>query len=94
MWSFQGIVLSNRKRHMMGIGIKLFSLSAFSTEQHCYLIPSTIRHFREVLHVSSCTSQNCIAVALKIHFYFVQIMLMYRYIFKINQHTIVYLNIK
>ena len=88
MWNFQGIVLSNRKRHMMGIGIKLFSLSTFSTEQHCYLIPSTI------LHVSTCMSQNCIAVAFKIHFYFVQIMLMYRYIFKINQHTVVYLNIK
>ena len=73
---------------MMGIGIKLFSLSTFSTEQHCYLIPSTIRHFQEVLHVSTGMSQNCIVVALKIDFYFVQIMLMYRYIFKINQHSL------
>ena len=73
---------------MMGIGIKLFSLSAFNTEQHCYLIPSTIRHFQEVLHVSTGMSQNCIVVALKIDFYFVQIMLMYRYIFKINQHSL------
>ena len=71
MWNFQGIVLSNRKRHMMAIGIKLFSLSTFSMEQHCYLIPSTIRHFQEVLHVSTCMSQNCIAVAFKINFYFV-----------------------
>ena len=73
---------------MMGIGIKLFSLSTFSTEQHCYLIASTIRHFQEVLHVSTGMSQNCIVVALKIDFYFVQIMLMYRYIFKINQHSL------
>ena len=88
MRSFQEIVLSNSERQMMEIGIKLFSLSTFSTEQHCYLIPSTIRHFQEVLHVSTCMSQNCIAVALKMHFYFVQIMLMYRYIFKINQHSL------
>ena len=88
MWNFQGIVLSNRKRHMMGIGIKLFSLSKFSMEQHCYLIPSTIGHFQEVLHASICTSQNCTEVALKINFYFVQVMLMYRYIFKINQPSL------
>jgi len=88
MWNFEGIVLSNRERHMKGIGIKLFSLSTFSTEQHCYLIPSTIRHFQEVLHAPSCTPQNCIAVALKTNFYFVQIMSMYRYIFKIYQHSL------
>ena len=67
---------------MVGIGVKLFSLSTFSTEQHGYLIPNTIRHFQEVLHVSTGMSQNCIAVAFKIHFDFVQIMLMYGYIFK------------
>lgn len=73
---------------MMGIGIKLFSLSTFSTEKHCYLIPSIIRHFSEVLPASTCTSHSYIVVALKINFHFVQIMLMYRYIFKTNQHSL------